>query len=78
VRSNRVAPVNVREEASINASIVVQIPNRAEADVYEQIVGEDTAVWYFILGEVEGEPYEGWVRSDLVVPVEGSACPPLE
>lgn len=76
LRVNRILAVNVREESNASSPLVVQMPNNTNMEAYDQEIGFDLLVWYFIEVEVDGEFYEGWVRSDLVEQV--TPCPPLD
>lgn len=76
LRVNRILAVNVREESNASSPLVVQMPNNTNMEAYDQEIGFDLLVWYFIEVEIDGEDYEGWVRSDLVEQV--TPCPELE
>ena len=76
LRVNRILDVNVREESNASSALVVQMPNNTSMDVYDQEIGFDNFIWFFIEVTLDGETYEGWVRSDLIEQV--TPCPPLD
>jgi len=76
LRVNRILDVNVRVESNASSPLVVQLPNNTNMDVYDQEIGFDNFIWFFIEATLDGETYEGWVRSDLIEQV--TPCPPLD
>jgi tetratricopeptide (TPR) repeat protein len=67
---------NVRPTPSVQAARIGSIPPGTIASVTGQQVGsQDGRLWYLVTATIGSAQVTGWVRSDIVTPV--NACPPL-
>lgn len=67
---------NVRPSPSVQAARIGSIPPGTIASVTGQQVGsQDGRLWYLVTSTIGSAQVTGWVRSDIVTPV--NACPPL-
>lgn len=67
--------VNLRAQPSQAGDLVAQLEPDATAGVYELVQSPDGSFWYRVEAVIDEVRISGWVRFDLLTPLEGSVCP---